>query len=272
MNPIAPTGTALNAAPTGSELARNLDEVKPQPRARPAPRGTAADLGRPSYRTDLQWAGGNGPKSSTSTVSIQQTVKVKVDPNTTATGTLRVLGYGGRNGVQGTDYRAAVGVNRTLPSAPGTKYTVDVTAGANLRQQQSPSFSDNPSFDVTLTGRGEWKASPGTTVFAEASAKEVLAATSQARGRLTVGAVWKPDAGTSVSAFAAGEVRVDQSGARAGQATSFMRTVGVDVSVGLGQDTQLVVGAAHTWGGAGSSTTPMDNDGLSGKVLVRFGL
>ena len=149
MNPIAPTGTALNAAPTGSELARNLDEVKPQPRARPAPRGTAADLGRPSYRTDLQWAGGNGPKSSTSTVSIQQTVKVKVDPNTTATGTLRVLGYGGRNGVQGTDYRAAVGVNRTLPSAPGTKYTVDVTAGANLRQQQSPSFSDNPSFDVT---------------------------------------------------------------------------------------------------------------------------
>ena len=222
--------------------------------------------------TDLQWAGGNGPKSSTSAVSIQQTFKTKVDPNTTATGTLRVIGYGGRDGVKGTDYRGAIGITRTLPSAPGTKYTVDVTAGASLNQRQSPSFSDNPSFDVTLTGRGEWKASPGTTVFAEASAKEVLAATSQARGRLTVGAVWKPDAGTSVSAFAAGEVRVDQSGARAGQATSFMRTVGVDVSVGLGQDTQLVVGAAHTWGGAGSSTTPMDNDGLSGKVLVRFGL
>lgn len=278
MSRIASSFTDPAVPPPNSEPVVNLADVKALPPTRPKNSGTsgatgkAADLGRPSYRTDLQWAGGNGPTSSTSAVSVQQNVKVPLDQNTTATGAVRVLGYGGRNGVQGVQYRGAVGVNRTLTSAPGSKYTVDATAGVELRQQQRPTLSDNLSFDVALAGRGEWKTSPATTVFAELSAKQVLAGTNQGRGRAMLGAVYKPPGSdTAVTAWVAGEGRLNQNGPSAGRG-SFFGTVGVDAAFGIGKGTQVIVGVSHTAGGPGSATTPSDNDGLAGKVQFRLEL
>ena len=284
MSRVAPALADPVAAAKGN-VAVNFDDVKPQSQSRPQPqpqprtrpaavRGTAADLGKFITKFDLKWAGGNGPNSSVSTVSVQQTTKVLVAPNTTVTETFRVLGYGGRNGVQGTAYNATVGVNRTLPSAPKTKTTVDATVGVELRQQQRPTFNDNLAVDVALTYRGEWQVSDRVALFSDVSAKQVFAATSQARFRSTVGATYTtPDKNIAVTAYAAGECRIDEVGPRASRATTpFMRTVGADLSFGIGQGNKVVVGVANTWGGAGSSITPSSNEGLSAQIGVQIGL
>ena len=203
---------------------------------------------------------------------IEQTATVKLDPMTTLRVSGQVTGYdAGRNGA-GTDYRAAVNVNRTLSSTPGATYTAGVTAGVNLRQQQRPSFSDNPSIDVAVNFKGEWKTDPRTSVFAEVIATQSFAAPNQARGRLTVGATWKPDPSTSVTAYVAGEIRQNQTGSRAGEVTSVIRQVGFDASIKVGEKVDFVLNVANTSGGPGSVLTPGLNDGPSAGFAVRLKL
>ena len=199
---------------------------------------------------------------------IEQTATVKLDPMTTLRVSGQVTGYdAGRNGA-GTDYRAAVNVNRTLSSTPGATYTAGVTAGVNLRQQQRPSFSDNGSIDVALNVKGEWKTDSRTSFFAEGILTQSFAATNQARGSVRVGATWKPDPNTSVTAYVAGETR---SGPRAREVTSFLQ-VGVDASLKVDEKVDLVLNLGNTSGGPGSRLTPGLNDGPSAGFAVRLKL
>ena len=241
-------------------------QPQPQPRTQPKP-GTAADLGRWSFVTELRGAGNSGPKIRTTTMAIQQTAEVKVGQDTTLKVTGRVIGYdAGRNGA-GTDYRVAGELTQTLHRTPGATYTARVTAGVNLRQQQRPSFSDNGSIDLALTFNGEWKTGPRTSFFAEVIALQSFAATNQVRGSVRVGATWKPDAGTSVTAYVAGEVRGDQNGS--GQ-TAFMQIAGVNAAVKVGKDVQIGVAVSNTFNGVGSVTTAINNTGFTGSGFVKF--
>jgi hypothetical protein len=227
----APPGSGYSPARPGSPGAA----VKPPvPAADVKPLGKAKDLGPPIYSVTVKANNVEGlNRTQGYGMQVGVGVKVPLNPNTSAVGSVSVGGYQGRlqnKAIEGSVVRASVGVNHNLPTAGKTKWNVGAAAGVEVNQRRgSP---DATSFDVSASAGFNHPLQDGNTkvnLIGDATAKLVIGSTNQFRPRASLG-VKVTDGPWSVTGSAAVEARVNLNGANQGKVAAVIPVLGLEGS------------------------------------------